>query len=421
MKNLLNSIKIITLALIIGLGVSYVSAFTPGAQVPAVINTSINDQTKEGGIFSEKWLASDLSFFTKTLFPGTDSWLNIGGGDSTITPDMINNNGSTIPLTIDLKDRTKTTKTVEGQNAINFISGQATCATATALINDRAPAFEFTSGANHADLIARQLQLKGGTPQDNSVLAAVDSQGNAVWAKLVVENGVLKVIDNKTNLPIPSTGVASPVATDASCAPAPNVTYAWSSGNWGACTSTAGSNWRDFIPSPSINTFGSIGQTCRSWIDANDDYYTTSGSQTRTVVCKNSNGDIVADSQCTGVKPDSTQSCSINLDYRTSLRNTDPATQVVTTDYSSSGVCLYAKVSSNNPTNFDFGFADECKSASITGPVPAGGYRPVSFCGQLTVSGTFTPGYGFNAGPGPGGNGSLTFGSYTRQLQVKPQ
>lgn len=229
MKNtILNSIKVTLLAAIIVVSVSYVSAFTtpgtfPAGQVPAVINTDTQDQIKEGGILSEKYFLSDLSFFTKTLLPGNDSWVNIGGifrGDI----NNINNGGSTIPLTFDLTNRTPVTKSgTQGQNAINFISGQTGCATATAFINDRSPAFEFTStgtSTGHADLIAQQIQLSGGNPQENAVLAAVDNQGNAVWAKLVVENGVLKVKDSSGRV-ISDGQTQSPVVTDANCSTPP--------------------------------------------------------------------------------------------------------------------------------------------------------------------------------------------------------
>lgn len=385
-QSFLNSVKIAALALIIGLGVSYVSAFTPGTQVPAVINTSVNDQIKDGGIFSEKWFASDLSFFTKTLLPGTDSWMNIGGGNSTVTPDMISNNGSTIPLTIDLKDRAKTTKTVAGQNAINFISGQSTCATATALINDRAPAFEFTSGGNNADLIARQLQLQGGTPRDNSVLAAIDNNGNAVWAKLVVEGGVLKVIDNKTGLPIPGAGITSPVVIDSDCTPPPAITYSWSTGVWGTCDGHGLNDWVDYSPkSPYKRT---INLQASTWLSDTNGFY-SSGIQTRNVTCKDSNGNTVADSLCTTTKPDSNQSCPISLQYRVSASST------VVNSQTNAGYALYAK--DDRPNGFNI-WNDDCKAVKISDPVPVG-YYPIHTCSILPTSGgNLCVGFGFSAG-----------------------
>jgi hypothetical protein len=266
-KTFIESIKIIAVALVIGWGVSGVSAFTPGTfpagQVPAVINTSADNQTKVGGLLSEKFLVSDLGFFTKTLLPGKDSWLNIGSRLN-VAPGAINNNGSTIPLTIDVTGRATVTKDgTEGQNAINFISGQTSCSTATAFINDRASAFEFTSGSTdtgHADLIARQLQLSGGSPQDGSVLAS-DANGNAVWAKLVVQGGVLKVINNQTGFP---------VVADADCNPpaAPHWDIVW-----GGCKT---------IYDGSATTNIQPGQTV----------------EYGTATCKNSNNQIVTG--CTG-------------------------------------------------------------------------------------------------------------------------
>jgi hypothetical protein len=54
-------------------------------------------------------------------------------------------------------------------------------------------------------------------------------------------------------------------------------TYAWSSGAWGACSATA----------------------CG-----------TTGTRTRSVVCKANDGSTVADSFCTAIKPPSSQACS---------------------------------------------------------------------------------------------------------------
>lgn len=436
MKNLLNSIKILGILLIVGLGVSYVAAYTPGGafpagQVPAVINTSAANQTKVGGLLSDKYMVADLGFFTKTLLPGSDSWMNIGGTEP-LTSSGISNDGSTIPLTFDLVGRSKTIKAgTQGQDAINFISGQAQCSTATAFINDRATAFEFTSGGTdtgHADLIARQLQLSGGTPQDNSVLAAVDNQGNAVWAKLVVENGVLKVIDNKTGLPIPSTGVTSPVVTDADCTPPPlqpAVTYAWSPVVWGACIPYNSGDWVDYTPvQPSGTTWGSLGQSCSSWINQTNTLY-SGGIQTGTTVCKDSNGNTVADSLCTTPKPDTTKTCNAPLQYRVSVADTnpDPLNNVTTTYFSTPGSCLYAKLNNpndNNPFGANFLYNQDCKSVRLTDPVPAG-YSPVSYCGTLTVGGTWNPGFGFTAGPGGNYGGLLGTGGVSMKLQVKPQ
>jgi len=242
MKKISNTIKVIGIALVIGLGVSVVSAFTdptgvpPVNNVPAVINTGAADQTKTGGIFSEKFMISDLGFFKKMLLPGNESWMRIGDPTTTIsTMANIPDGLGTIPLTVDLTGRSVQSKgSTDGQNAIAFISGSpASCPTAaTTIINDKASAFEFTSSTpynatGHADLIARQMQLTGGAPAADSVLASVDTNGNAVWAKLVVQGGVLKVVNNNGQ-------TISPVTSDASCTPPSNSTYQWVT-LWSGC------------------------------------------------------------------------------------------------------------------------------------------------------------------------------------------
>lgn len=219
MKQLFNSIKIIGIAAVLAVGVSYVSAWNPGSTVPTVITTGTADQTKDGALMSEKFQASDLAFFKKTLLPGNDSWLNIGGEFAGTTPDSISgiqSAGGTTPLVIHLNNRaTSVRDSVQGQDAVRFISGDAQCHGKTAIINDRASAFELVSLQNggHADIIARQLKLSGGSPQDGSVLAAVDTNGNAVWARLVVENGAVAVKDVDGRI-ISAGTTTSPVTAD---------------------------------------------------------------------------------------------------------------------------------------------------------------------------------------------------------------
>jgi len=409
-NNLTQYIKILGIALIIGLGVSAVSAFTnpgstsPGVNVPDPVNTGIENQTKNGGILSEKYFLSELSFFTKMLLPGSDSWVNIGG-PLNVAPTGINNGGSTIPLTIDLTNRATVSKNgTQGQNAANFITGESSCPTATTFINDHAPAFEFTSASNntgHADLIARQIKLVGGSPQDNSVLAAVDSQGNAVWAHLVVQNGVLKVINNQTG---------SPVVTDASCG-VPQ-TYTWSTGAWGQCVPYMTNDWVDFYPSSSP-AWGTMGQSCTSWINTNSSGY-NGGIQTRDVTCTDSNGNTVPDNLCTTPKPDTTKPCTIPLQVR--VKVTIQGTLGQTVNYTDPGYCLYDKLQNPNSTD-PLGnlFPLDCQVRPTTQSVPSG-YNPASSCFLLNFSGG--PGYGFNAG-NPGG--WTATGSATWQLQIKPQ
>jgi hypothetical protein len=457
MKHTSNTLKILGLALVIGLGVSAVSAFTnpgstsPGANVPAPINTGINNQTKDGGILSEKYFLSDLSFFTKTLLPGIDSWMNIGGALN-VAPGGINNGGSTIPLTIDLTDRAIVTKDgTQGQNAINFITGESSCPTVTTFINDHAPAFEFISASNntgHADLIAGQLQLVGGSPQDNSVLAAVDTNGNAVWAKLVVQNGVLKVINNQTG---------SPVVTDALCGPAPT-TYSWSSGTWGQCVSYGGiptfsADWEPVsnnytVASAAVygSNLSSLGKYCPA--PATFTYIT--GIQLRTVICVDSNGTPAPnESYCTTPKPDIIQNCSEtkNIEYRvTSTTQSLNSGRIYSQSTPLNNNCIYRKPMDTTPflppsdVFLDL-FASDCKvlpisnrSTNISGYYTAGttlsqnfamagngiypGDIPNSHCGYVT-----TPDADYMGPPSGFHPGAIDYGTLHRSIfeyRLKP-
>ncbi len=213
-KNLTKIFTTLTVAAILAVGVSYVSAYSPSMPVPGIFTTKNDDQTKQGGIMSEKFMASDLGFFTKLLAPGPDSWLNIGGPFNGNDPQGITNSGGLSPLTIHLNGVKRPIETKSGISGIvgtKFIADAGACATPITWVNDRASSFDFISTSNsggYADLIAGQVRFDGGTPQDGSVLAAIDNQGNAVWAKLEIRNGEVVVIENQTG---------SPVSTDASC------------------------------------------------------------------------------------------------------------------------------------------------------------------------------------------------------------
>jgi hypothetical protein len=203
MKHISNPLKILGLALVIGLGVSAVSAWNAPAPttgtgittsptpdnakaVTASINISIFDQIKKGGIIiptADQKFVSPLSFFKKTLLPGNNTAVYIGGsGDATGT---LNAAGWAIqfpgtrdvPLTINLKERDKITY------AVKFKTDQV-CPQTTKLINTKSSAFEFWNakeGAN-ADLIANGIRLEGGNPAPGKILIAVDDAGRAVWA-----------------------------------------------------------------------------------------------------------------------------------------------------------------------------------------------------------------------------------------------
>ncbi len=444
-KNLFNSIKIIAIAAVLAVGVSYVSAYTsPGAptpagsptnNVPAPINIGALVQTKIGSLTTESFLksgsnvtpgttgwiiaanaagatdnggiASLWQFFQKEYLPGTKSQMKVGspnpGRTTTPLPSVnkteFNPKDTSIPLTIDLIDRGTGNNSVDGTQVMDLLAGDVCNNATTVQTNTAGVQFWSTLNNSNADVIARGIQLGDSSAGAMKVLVATDTSGNAVWGTMRIANGQV-IVDYPGS---------SDVAAGQACGVAPAITYSWSSGNWGACTDFNGTDWRNYYHSSgSLN--GSVGESCTNFINRGA---TNNGTQTRDVVCKDSTGATVADSFCTGIKPDTSKTCTVSAEYR-ALLQTDPGQ---TTSYSSTGTCLYAKY--NNVQTL---FADDCLSLSMTAPAPAG-YVPTSYCTQLVVagSGVFNPGYGFNAGPGNsnGNNISVTVTSFTKQLQVK--
>jgi hypothetical protein len=192
-QSFLNSIKISALTLIIGLGVSAVSAWTaptvnPPATgtvkspsgdtakpVAAAINLSIFDQIKRGGITvntqkppatADGKLVSPLSFFKKVLLPNVDTSVYIGGAsfaDPSFASSFPGNRD--VPMTINLTGRAKI------NDAILFKT-DAACAQPTKIINSSASAFEFwnTAKGENADLLANGIRLDGGNPAAGKIL-----------------------------------------------------------------------------------------------------------------------------------------------------------------------------------------------------------------------------------------------------------
>jgi len=220
-NNLTQYIKILGIALIIGLGVSVVSAWTAptgtapvktapsDGDVAASINQGDFDQIKKGGIIIptvDQKFVSPLSFFKKTLLPGNNTSIYIGGsGDAVGT---LNTAGWAIqfpgtrdvPLTINLKERDKITY------AVKFKTDQV-CPQTTKLINTKSSAFEFWNSKDdtNADLIANGIRLEGGNPAAGKILIAVDADGRAVWATpKLAQNGIDVTFDPYDD---PSTGV----------------------------------------------------------------------------------------------------------------------------------------------------------------------------------------------------------------------
>ena len=167
-------------------GATIVSAWTaptapaPGGNVPAPINTGEFNQIKDGGIFSKKFFVAPRGFFTKVFAPGTTSRIRVGSGsDTDLGLEMADLDTSSIPVGIDLAGR-------GNANAVEFFSDKtAQCADQrkVTLIADSAPAFHFFSrkANTNADIIARQVQLTGGSPAAGKILTSTDASGNAAW------------------------------------------------------------------------------------------------------------------------------------------------------------------------------------------------------------------------------------------------
>ena len=185
-KNIQQSIKIGAIILLVGLGSSVVFAWSaptttpPNGNISAPINTGSVPQIKKGKLFDEKALISNKGFFTKIFAPGSTSRVLIGG---TTTADLSVSSGggvgsSTIPLGINLLKR-------ESSDALLISSDTAAVCSIKSkvtLVADTAPAFQLWNASKNqnADLIARQVQLTGGSPGTGKVLTS-DASGNASW------------------------------------------------------------------------------------------------------------------------------------------------------------------------------------------------------------------------------------------------
>jgi len=95
-------------------------------------------------------------------------------------------------------------------------------------------------------------------------------------------------------------GVLSGTYAHATCQvdAAPAYSYYWQSLSWGSCS--ANPYWSDW---------GSCSASCGGGVQYRS-CLNTSGTQTRSVVCKRNDGVTVADSNCSGSKPSTSQSCS---------------------------------------------------------------------------------------------------------------
>lgn len=85
------------------------------------------------------------------------------------------------------------------------------------------------------------------------------------------------------------------------CNTQPCYTYNWATGGWGSCQGGSASNWSGWSGCSATCGGGSQTRYCQSG---------SSGSQSRSVYCQRNDGATVADSNCAGGRPSSSQSCS---------------------------------------------------------------------------------------------------------------
>lgn len=234
MKNYITqSIKIIALALIIGGGISAVSAWTaPTVNPPATgsvkapindtakavfaaVNTTDFPQIKQGGFIVsgvDKYLVAPMAFFKKVLLPGADTSVYVGGlGTANPSFSTTFPSDRTVPLTINMADRPTT-------GAVKYLADADSCTGPTKIITDSS-AFQFwnESGNDNTDVLAKGIRLTGGNPSPGKILIAVDSDGKAVWATpRLAANGKDIIFDTNTS-PV---GLCDPVTPTDVC---PNI------------------------------------------------------------------------------------------------------------------------------------------------------------------------------------------------------
>lgn len=446
--------KIIALAAVLAVGVSYVSAFTspngtvptvnPDNNVPAPINIGALVQTKIGSLTTESffkagtnstpglpgWIiaangtnapdnggvTSPWQFFQKEYLinkPGTFAQMKVGshiaGRPNSPLPSVdktkFDPKDASIPLTIDLIDRGTGNNSDAGTQVMDLLAGDVCNNATTVQTNTAGIQFWSTKNINpntntagdNADVIARGIQIGDSSAGAMKVLVATDTAGNAVWGTMRIANGQV-VVDYPGS---------SDVATGQACGVAPAVTYSWVPGAWSACTMNGGSDWRDFYSTGPMST---VGQSCTAWINSQTQ---NNGTQTRTPVCLDSNG--LPSTLCDpAAMPSTFQTCTVPVQVRVKITTDNLGTQTV--NYTDPGQCLYSKLQEpTNPDPLANMFPLGCQVRTTSQATPAG-FQPSARCNLLNFSGG--PGYGFNAG-NPGG--WTATGSGTWQLQIKPQ
>lgn len=522
-KYLIQSIKVIAIAILIGSGTFAVSAWTaPTVNPPATgvvrvpandtaqgvfaaLNTTVFPQIKKGGLIisdENKYLVSPLSFFKKVLLPEEDTSVYVGGvgtADPTFATAANFPEDRSVPLTINMSGRSS-------EGAIKYIADTDACAGPTKIITDSS-AFQFwNDGKNdHADILAKGIRLTGGNPAAGKILISVDRDGRAVWATpRLAANGVDILFDTDTspvgtcNPVAPIAGCTDPTATNynpnatvnnGSCiqpvdlctniagtqttVPAgmvkdttgntPGVcttsaTYNWDVAPWGQCNiiipgvdPTFSTNWEPVSNNSylvSKITYGpdlsSLGKYCPA--STSFTYTTGTGTRSRSVLCKDSNGNTVADSFCPTPKPDivdpvlCVNTKTKQVEYRVIYTKQSLNSGRVYSQQIIPNNCLYRKPSNTSPwmpsidpTAFFDLYPLSCKAlaisdrtTSISGFYTAGsvlGFNSVMSEKETHCSYLTTPDADFQAPPSgfhPGGMDGGTEHQYIYEYRLKP-
>lgn len=363
---------VLTAILTIGVSYVYATGSTGGTAAPGPsaryiqelpVHTAIGLQIKKAGIWSKTRIGAPIGFFKKSIFlPGTNSKLRIGSASGAVNLNSaLFGDNSSEPLVIDLQNRS------DLQNGTRFINGDQ-CSVATRLVNDKAAAFEFRTGANPGNIIARQVQLTGGDPDVGEVLVS-DANGNARWAKATVSGGQV-VFDNDSTSPVPAgqciapepivdvctnidgdqstvpTGMVKDTAgnTPGVCTVPPTLcsdpnasnqgqpvqcvcnngyvmvsgqctvleTFDWSVGQFSSCNAPSSASWQNYSQN-NVRSGNNI--KCSDWLPKT----LPGGTQSRSVTCVNTTtNQVVPNDQCNqATKPISEQSCAYTTSYRT--------------------------------------------------------------------------------------------------------
>lgn len=178
-----------------------IEGVSAGLIFPTILPAPIEIYAKGQTVQSSNKIISPWGFFTK--FHVGKGKLEIGrnADDSSLLPPIkdVNTTGSSV--IIDLQGRGTANNSDAGTKAMSIYTGDSgnSCSTYTT-IRTNTPGVEFkTTASDRADIIAQQVQLKGGNPTRNSVLVSVDGNGRATWATATVVNGQIQLVPNTTS------------------------------------------------------------------------------------------------------------------------------------------------------------------------------------------------------------------------------